>query len=149
MPVQIFLSFDHDDADQVNGLRGLIANPNHDLTCGDRSLKQPVLDRSGRPIKLLPTDPSSEPVRKRIRELFDQASRLVVLVGRNTHSSEWVNWEISDFAARKSEPKIYAMRLKASQGGAPPALAKVGVGAVNPWDPDALGRWLDDDDDDE
>ena len=38
MPVRIFLSFDHDDADHVNGLRGLLTNPNHDLTGDDRSL---------------------------------------------------------------------------------------------------------------
>lgn len=149
MPVRIFLSFDHGDADQVNGLRGLLENPNHDLTGDDRSLKEPVTYENGQPILLLPTDPRAEPVRKKIRELFDQASRMVVLIGQNTHSSLWVNWEIDDFHRRKSDlggvaaRRIYAMRLKGSRGGAPAALARVGAGPVHEWDPDALARWLD------
>lgn len=143
MPVRIFLSFDHGDADQVNGLRGLLENPNHDLTGDDRSLEEPVTDESGQPILLLPTDPRAEPVRKKIRELFDQASRMVVLIGQNTHSSLWVNWEIDEFHRRKSARRIYAMRLKGSRAGAPPALARVGAGPVHEWDPDALARCLD------
>lgn len=144
MPVRIFLSFDHDDADQVNGLRGLLANPNHELTGDDRSLKQPVTNESGQPIKLPPTDPRAEKVRTKIRDLMDQASRLVVLVGRNTHSSLWCNWEIEEWVQRKgTAANIYAMHLKDSRGGPPAALAKVGVSTVHPWDPDALARWLD------
>ncbi len=147
MTARIFISYDHSDANQVNGFKGLLANPNHKLDGHDRSLPEPVRDKQGQIIRFPPTDPRSEPVRKAIRELFDQASRLVVLIGDDTHSSEWVDWEIKEFYRRKeglgdASKRIRGMRLKGSRGGEPAALN----GRARPtltWDPDAIDRWFD------
>lgn len=55
MPPKVFISYDHDDANQVNGFRGLAANPNHPLELVDGSLPEPVRNRAGQIIRYLPT----------------------------------------------------------------------------------------------
>jgi len=150
MTARIFISFDHDDAAQVNGFRGLIANPNHPLDAHDRSLREPVLDQWGNPIKVPPSDPRAAPVKREIKDRLEACSRLVVLVGDDTHSSLWVDWEIRVFhdmkystSGDRTWKRIRAMRLKGSRGGLPAALLNGRSTKELDWDPDALDRWLD------
>jgi len=130
MAANVFVSFDHDDQKQVSGFRLLKNNPNHPLEFQDHSLKDAVRDRSGRPITYPPSDPRSKPVRDEVRSKFDRASRLVVLIGDHTYTSEWVDWEINTFYGLK-EPlskentwrRIRGMTLKGSdQATIPSAL---------------------------
>jgi len=95
MAANVFVSFDHDDQQQVGGFKLLKNNPNHPLDFQDHSLKDAVRDRSGKPIKYPPSDARSKPVRDAIIRKLDRSSKLVVLIGDNTHASEWVDWEIS------------------------------------------------------
>lgn len=148
MPARVFISYDHDDANQVNGFRSLGQNPNHPLEFQDRSLAEPVRDKADRIIRYPPTDPRAEPVRRAIRERFDQCSRLVVLIGDDTHSSAWVDWEIEEFHRRKTalgydaSRRIRGMRLKGSRGGGPAALRGRSMPTLE-WNPTELDRWLD------
>ena len=149
MPVNIFISYDHDDAAQVGGFKGLIKNPNHDLDAHDHSLPEAVVDpKTAKAIKVPPSDPRAEPVKKEILRRFRNCSRLVVLIGDDTHSSLWVAWEIEQFHKLKDTSeqdaalRIRGMRLKGSKGGDPAALK----GRSQPtlaWDPAALDAWLD------
>lgn len=149
MPANIFISFDHDDAAQVAGFKGLINNPNHPLDCHDHSLPEAVRDRSGNVIKCPPHEPRAEPVHKEILRRFEACSRLVVLIGDNTHSSLWVEWEIKEFFKLKlpvsgdnTWKRIRGMRLKERRGGDPSALQGRAATTLE-WDPAALDRWLD------
>lgn len=149
MTSRIFISFDHDDAAQVNGFRGLIDNPQHPLDAYDRSLTEPVVDAYGRPIKVRPSDPRAAPVKREIIRRFDTSSRLVVLIGDDTHSSEWVAWEIETFynlkhplSGDRTWKRMRGMWLKGRTGGKPAALAGRSTPAME-WDPVALDRWLD------
>jgi hypothetical protein len=121
MASNVFVSFDHDDQRQVGGFKLLKNNPNHPLDFQDYSLKDDVRDRSGRPIKYPPSDPRSKPVRDKILAKFDLASKLVVLIGDDTHASEWVDWEINSFYELKQPlskentwKRIRGMTLKGS-----------------------------------
>jgi hypothetical protein len=151
MAANAFISFDHDDQQQVAGFRLLKKNPNHPLDFQDHSLKDAVLDRSGKPIKYAPSDARSKPVRDEIRRKFDRASKLVVLIGDGTHNSEWVNWEINTFYEMKEKvsgqdtwKRIRGMTLKGSeQATAPSALYKGRSTKWLAWDPEALDKWLD------
>jgi hypothetical protein len=141
MPLRIFISFDHEDPAQVEGFRALVRNPSHSLESHDRALP----DRQ----KLPPTDPRAEPVRKELRRLFDQASRMVVLIGDDTHASPWADWDIREFFARKQVlsgehawKRLRGMRLAGSRGGDPPALARRSAPTLD-WDPEELDRWFD------
>src|SRR5690348_15009022 len=101
MASNVFVSFDHDDQKQVGGLKLLKNNPAHPLDFRDHSLKEPVLDRGGRPIKYPPGDPRSKSVRDEITRKFERASKLVVLIGDETSTSAWVDWEINTFYKMK------------------------------------------------
>lgn len=150
MAKNVFVSFDHSDTSQVNGFKLLKNNPNHPLAFRDHSLKQPVRDRYGNPIIFSPSDPRSKPVRDEIIDKFENASKLVVLIGENTADSEWIDWEIQTFYSMKEElsgdntwKRIRGMRLKGQdEANIPAALGDRSTEAMN-WDPETLDKWLD------
>jgi MTH538 TIR-like domain (DUF1863) len=150
MPTNVFVSFDHDDQLQVQGLKLLKHNPNHPLEFRDHSLKEPVVNRAGKPVTHSPSDDRSKPVRDEIKRKFENASKLVVLIGSNSHESEWIDWEIKTFFNMKKPlsgentwKRIRGMRLKGSGNAAtPPALVQRSVNSMD-WDPEALDKWLD------
>lgn len=154
MPSNVFVSFDHDDHLQVQGFKLLKRNPNHPLEFRDHSLKAAVTDRSGKPLTYAPSDERSKPVRDEIRRKFDNASKLVVLIGDRSHESEWIEWEIKTFFSMKSSEsgentwkRIRGMRLKGSEKAETPSALGSRSTKVMDWDPEALDRWLDQDPD--
>jgi hypothetical protein len=154
MAAKVFVSYDHDDQKQVGGFKLLKNNPNHPLDFHDHSLKEPVTDRSGRPIKYPPSDPRSKPVRDETLKKFDKCSKLVVLIGDNTHASDWVEWEVNTFFRIKNQvsgqntwKRIRGMTLKGSRGAKITAALGGQSTKVLAWDPEALDKWLDQDPD--
>ncbi len=151
MPANAFISFDHDDQQQVAGFKLLKNSPKHPLDFQDHSLKDAVRDRSGKPIKYPPSDQRSKPVRDEIKRKFDNASKLVVLIGDNTHNSEWVDWEINTFYDVKEKlsgentwKRIRGMTLKGSdQATIPSALYNGRSTQWLAWNPETLDKWLD------
>jgi len=149
MPTNVFVSFVHEDQEQMNSFRALAKNPNHKLVFQDRSLKEPVVDRAGTPLPYPPNERGSRPVRNEIKRLFDKATKMVVLVGESTHKSVWVNWEIKTFYDRKkslpgrTRKRIRAMRIKDCESAVlPPALTGRSTRPMN-WDPEEIGKWFD------
>jgi hypothetical protein len=149
MPSNAFVSYDNRDAQQIAGFRLLKNNPKHPLDFHDQSLKEPVRDTSGGSITHPPSDARSKPVRDEIIEKFERASKLVVLIGDQTHRSEWVDWEIKTFFEMKrggsgenTWKRIRGMRLKGAEGAQVPA-ALLNRSEVMEWDPEALERWVD------
>lgn len=154
MSANIFVSFDHDDQNQVRGFRLLKINPGHPLDFRDHSLKQAVTDRYGKPLKYPPSDPRSKPVRDEIISKFKNASKLVVLIGNETYQSEWVDWEVKTFytmkkplSGDKTWKRIRGMKLK----GCDNAMIPVALGDRSAehlvWHPEMLDKWLDQDPD--
>ncbi len=150
MPSNAFVSYDHDDQQQVAGFKLLKNNPKHPLDFRDHSLKEPVRDRSGRPIIYPPSDARSKPVRDEIIAKFNRSSKLVVLIGDQTHRSEWVEWEIKTFfdmkrilSGQNTWKRIRGMRLKGAGSAETPAALGDRSTNVMDWDPEALDRWLD------
>ncbi len=150
MAANIFVSYDHDDQQQVGAFKLLKHNPNHPLDFQDHSLKDPVLGPAGKPLKYPPSDLRSKPVRDAIKKKLERASKLVVLIGNDTHASAWVDWEINTFYAMKEEisgdntwQRIRGMKLKgADQATVPGALGDRST-KVLAWDPETLDKWLD------
>jgi hypothetical protein len=155
MVANVFVSYDHDDQKQVGGFKLLKNNPKHPLDFRDHSLKEPVTDRSGEPIKYPPSDPKSKPVRDEIIKKFENASKLVVLIGDDTHNSEWVEWEINTFiqmkkplSGDKTWKRIRGMKLKGSDNATMPDALMDGRSTKElVWDPETLNNWLDQDPD--
>jgi hypothetical protein len=151
MSTNIFVSFDHDDSLQVNGFKALRQNPNHPLDFQDHSLNDPVVDKVGTPLPYPPTDPRSKPVREEIISKFGRASKLVVLVGPKTSTSEWVTWEINTFyemkhtlSGQNTWKLIRGMFLKGHDAAKPPAALMDGRSTkILAWNPEELDRWID------
>ena len=150
MAANIFISFDHDDQRQKSGFTLLKNNPTHPLDFRDHSLKSAVTDRSGKPIKYPPSDPKSKPVRDEILSKFQNCSKLVVLIGDDTHKSEWVEWEINNFFKLKKPlsgdntwKRIRGMKLKGSDNATIPTALGGQASKTMTWDPEALDKWLD------
>ncbi len=78
-----FLSFDNDDRDEVNLLRGQAKNDKSDIEFIDWSVKDPIDSDKAKYIKL------------KISQRIKQCSLTVVYVSDTTHKSKWVNWEIN------------------------------------------------------
>jgi hypothetical protein len=154
MAENVFVSFDHDDQNQVAGFKLLKNNPKHPLSFRDHSLKEPVTDRDGRPIKYPPSDPRSKSVRDEIPKKFENCSKLVVLIGDNTHTSEWVDWEVNSFfkmkkqlSGEKTWKRIRGMTLKGSDNATMPSALGGQSTKVTAWEPEALDKWWDQDPD--
>ena len=72
--------------------------------------------------------------------MLNNASRLLVLIGRDTHSSEWVKWEIDTFKQLKNSPKILLMRVPGDTNSGATSNGK-NLELVN-WNTNYLADWL-------
>ena len=77
-----FLSFDYDDIDEVNLLRAHAKNEKSEVEFIDRSVKDPI------------NSERAEYIKQKIAERIRQCSQTVVYITDNTHSSNWVKWEV-------------------------------------------------------
>jgi hypothetical protein len=78
----VFISFAHEDLDEVNLLRGQAKNDRLDLEFNDRSVQEPYdSDRA-------------EYIRSRLADRINQASTTVVYLTDDAVGSRWVKWEV-------------------------------------------------------
>jgi len=122
---RIFISFDHDDTQQVTGFLGLRQFvDNFDFY--NHKLDRRIQSKDG------------EYVAKVIREEYIRpASVTVVLIGNRTAQSPWVNWEIEE--SKRQGKGLLGIRLKDTWGVTPPGIPSEAVGG---WDPDKFASWV-------
>lgn len=84
----VFISFAHEDMDEVNLLRGQAKNDKLDLQFDDHSVKEPY------------DSDNADYIKRNIREKIDRCSVTVVYLTDKTASSRWVNWEIEESLKR-------------------------------------------------
>ena len=137
-----------EDMEQLQSFRALADNPEHELEFHDRSELEPVRDKAGNPIVQPPISPTSKPIRKELKGLFDRATKMVILVGETTHRSQWVNWEIRTFFDNKkkypgrTQSRLMAMKLRGQRKATlPKAVQDLGIQVMN-WNPGNLSSWL-------
>ena len=121
---RVFSSFAYEDLAQVNGLRGLMQNPNHELEAYDESVREAIHSKNAGYIK------------QRIGEKIKRSSVILCLISATTHKSEWVDWELKE-SARQGKT-IIAMALKGVEKPPLPNFLKQIKVACHPWDPDLL-----------
>jgi MTH538 TIR-like domain (DUF1863) len=81
---RVFISFRAEDRNQVNGLRLLAANQNFDIEFYDESVRTPYESN----------DPAY--IRSKIRDKINRTSVTVCLLSKESHTSQWVNWELEE-----------------------------------------------------
>ena len=97
--MNLFISFDWDDRNQVNGFRGMLANPEIELlNHRDTSVKY---DYSGF---------GNQAIKDAILKKIKQSHVIVCLISQKTKNSKWVNWELEQ--ARASDKSILGFVLR-------------------------------------
>lgn len=84
----VFISFNHEDINEVNLLRGQAKNDKVDLQFDDHSVKEPF------------DSINADYIKRQIREKIDRCSVTIVYLSDKTVSSKWVNWEIEESIKR-------------------------------------------------
>lgn len=118
----------------------LCDNPNNPIGFVSRSLPEPVLNEYGDVIRRAPHDSQAQPVKNSLGERLRQAGKLLVLLGSNTHSREWVKWEIDTFRSLHGDnADIFLMRIKGNvHAGKPNNIDD----EIYDWDTKLLKEWL-------
>ena len=122
---RVFISFDYEaDLDQVNGLRGLIQNPNHELEAYDESVRKPI------------DSEDSTYIKRQLREKIKRSSVTLCLISATTHKSRWVDWELEE--SDRQGNAIIAMALKGVKEAVLPTLIKEKRLTFHSWAPNLL-----------
>ncbi|MDN3312034.1 TIR domain-containing protein [Microbacterium oryzae] len=122
MTKHIFLSFVEEDLALVRLFRGQAKNKKSALEFDDYSVKEPY------------NSTNATYIRSQISAKIRAASVTIVLIGDDTHKSEWVEWEIAKSVELGN--KVIGVRLKAGVI-TPAALTNVRARVIG-WDIDAI-----------
>jgi len=93
----VFISFDIDDIPRVSLLRSQAKDDRFPFTFRDYSVKEPF----------------EEKWKTGVKERIEQTSAVIVAIGKNTHNSEAVDWEIRE--AHRQNKKVIGVRLHSSE----------------------------------
>ncbi len=126
----VFISFDHEDLDEVNLLRGQAKNDKLDLKFDDHSVKEPF------------DSANADYIKRNIREKIDRCSVTVVYLSDRTASSKWVNWEIEE-SLKRGKGVIGVYKGDTPPSRTPPAFQQNGCKAVK-WEHAALTKAVED-----
>ncbi len=126
----VFISFDHDDLDDVNLLRGQAKNDKVDLQFDDHSVKEPF------------DSTNADYIKRQIREKIDRCSVMVVYLSEKTASSKWVNWEIEE-SIKRGKGVIGVYKGDKAPASVPPAFQQNGCKSVK-WEHAALMKAIED-----
>lgn len=126
MARRVFISYQHKDRKKANGFRILRWNNNVDVEFQDRHLLSPV-DSTNR-----------EYIQQCIRDEMKGTSATVVIVGKETKNSDWVDYEIE----RSIKEGNGLVAIKADDSVTDddvPDKIKENGGEVLDWNPDEFG----------
>lgn len=128
---RIFISYQHDDQMKAKGFNLLRWNRNVDLEFVGRHLLDPVDSKN------------EDYIRAKVREQLAGTSVTVVLIGQNTHGSDWVAWEVEESLNKEKPNGILGIRLEQDAqlpDGSPVGEVLKDAGAeVIDWVPDKFG----------
>lgn len=126
----VFISHHHKDDEHVSKLTDLLAKRGYDIRNSSIRVKpenQKRLDEKRVPREVL---------ERLLRMKVSWAGTVVVLIGNETHSREWVNWEI-DQANAQGKRIIGVYTHGGKESDIPPSLEKYGSAIVG-WNTDSI-----------
>lgn len=126
----IFISHHHKDDAEVDNLTNLLKNKGYDIRNSSIRAKpanQRRLDEGKVPDKV---------IRRLLRMKISWAGKVVVLIGKQTHTRPWVNWEIEE-ANRQGKRIVGVYEQGGTNADIPPALEKYGSAIVH-WNAESI-----------
>jgi hypothetical protein len=131
----VFISHHHADDAEVTKLTSLFLNRGYDIRNSSIRAK-PANQR-----RLDQEKVKAETIRRLLRMKISWAGTVMVLIGKETHSRPWVNWEIEQ--AEKQNKRIIGVYVRgATDADKPPALEKYSSTIVG-WNMDSIIAALD------
>lgn len=126
----VFISHHHKDDKSVTDFTNLLAGK--DYTIRNSSIRV----KPGNQERLNTKMVSDGTIKRLLRMKMAWAGTVVVLIGSQTHSREWVNWEIEE-AAKQDKRIIGVFMQGAKDADIPENLEKYGDGLVG-WNSDKI-----------
>ncbi len=126
----VFISFDHEDLNDVNLLRGQAKNDKVDLQFDDHSVKEPYDSNN------------ADYIKRNIREKIDRCSVTVVYLSDKSATSKWVNWEIEE-SLKRGKGVIGVYKGETPPTKTPPAFQQNGCKSVK-WEHEAIMKAIKD-----
>lgn len=131
----IFISHHHADDTEVNKLIYLLSRSGHDIRNSSIRAKPANQRRLNQGLV------KDETIRRLLRMKISWAGTVVVLIGKDTHSRPWVNWEIEQ--ANKQGKRIVGVYVRGgTEADKPTALEKY-ASAIVGWDTDCVMAAID------
>jgi hypothetical protein len=122
--LNVFVSHYNQDDEHIQGLKDLLESKGYQL-------KNSSIDSTK------PNEASNEDyIRQLLRERIKWAGKVIVLIGPQTHTREWVNWEIEE-ASRLGKPIIGIYIQGATNADIPENLKLYGSALVG-WNSDKI-----------
>ena len=132
---RLFISFQHGDRMKGKGFDLLQYNKNVDLEFTSRHFLDPVDSKN------------EDYIKAKVKEQLKGTSVTVVLIGKETHESDWVKWEIEQSQKKDNPNGILGIRLKGISPlppDSPVSKALHDAGAeIIPWEPDNFANAID------
>lgn len=120
----IFISFSHDDMDEINLLRGQSKNDKSDLEFSDYSVKEAF------------NSENADYIKRNIREKIENTSVTMVYLSEKSMKSDWVKWEIEQ--SKKMGKGIVAVYKGDKPPSNIPNHIKDNMNTIVPWKHDKM-----------
>lgn len=128
----VFISHHHVDDAEVDNMTSLVSRSGHDIR--NSSIRAGLKPENQR--KLDQGRVSDETIRRLLRRKISWAGTVVVLIGKDTHSRSWVDWEIRE--AERQNKRIVGVYVRGgTESDIPPALEKY-ASAIVGWNSDSI-----------
>ncbi len=126
----VFISHHHKDDDHISKLTELLSKGGYDIR--NSSIRAKPENQRRLDEKKVPRDVLERLLRMKV----SWAGTVVVLIGKETHSREWVNWEI-DQASAQGKRIVGVFTQGGKNSDIPPSLEKYGSAIVG-WNTDSI-----------
>ncbi len=121
----IFISHHHADDAEVDKLTSLLSRSGHDIRNSSIRAKPANQRRLDQGLV------SDETIRRLLRRKISWAGTVVVLIGKETHSRPWVNWEIEQ--ANKQGKRIVGVYIRGGTEIDKPAALEKYASSIVSW----------------
>jgi hypothetical protein len=126
----VFISHHHADDQSVSDMTALLAKKGYDIR--NSSIRAKPANR----LRLEKGLIKKEVLQRLLRMKISWASTVVVLIGKETHSRPWVNWEIEQ-ASKLGKKIVGVYERGGTEADKPPALEKYATAIVG-WNADSI-----------
>jgi hypothetical protein len=131
----IFISHHHADDAEVGKLTSLLARSGHDIRNSSIRAKPANQQRLEQGLV------KDEVIRRLLRMKISWAGTVVVLIGKDTHSRQWVNWEIGE--ANRQGKRIVGVYIRGGTEVDKPAALEKYASAIVGWNSDGIMAAID------